>query len=49
VLAPALEGVSATQDFPEIEEALTLVTTLAETDEVKNAVASRQRRLKLQT
>jgi predicted ATPase len=49
VLAPALEGVSATQKFPEIEEAQTLLTTLAETDEVKNAVASRQRRLKLQT
>ena len=49
VLAPALEGFSLTPEFPEIEEAQTLLAALAETDEVKNAAASRQRRLKLQT
>ena len=49
VLAPALEGFSSTPEFPEIAEAQTLLATLAETDEVKNAAASRQRRLKLQT
>ena len=49
VLAPALEGFSPTPEFPEIEEAQTLLAALAETDEVKNAAASRQRRLKLQT
>jgi predicted ATPase len=49
VLAPALEGFSPTPGFPEIAEAQTLLAELAETDEVKNAVALRQRRLKLQT
>jgi predicted ATPase len=49
VLAPALEGFSPTPEFPEIEEAQKLLVALAETDEVKNATASRQRRLKLQT
>ena len=49
VLAPALEGFSPTPEFPEIEEAQTLLAALAETDEVKNVAASRQRRLKLQT
>jgi class 3 adenylate cyclase/predicted ATPase len=49
VLAPALEGFSPTLEFPEIERAQTLLVALAETDEVKNAAASRQRRLKLQT
>ena len=49
VLAPALEGFSPTAEFPEIEEAQTLLATLAQTDEVKNATASRQRRLELQT
>jgi predicted ATPase len=49
VLAPALEGFSATPEFPEIEQAQALLAALAETDEVKNAAASRQRRLKLQT
>jgi predicted ATPase len=48
-LAPALEGFSPTPEFPEIEEALALLAALAETDEVKNAALSRQRRLKLQT
>jgi predicted ATPase len=49
VLAPALEGFTPTPKFPEIEEAQTLLAALAETDEVKNAAVSRQRRLKLQT
>jgi hypothetical protein len=48
VLAPALEGFSPTPEFPEIEEAQTLLAALADTDEVKNAAAARQRRLKLQ-
>ena len=37
------------RNFPEIEEAQALLAALAETDEVKNAAAARQRRLKLQT
>ena len=49
VLAPALEGFAPAPELPEIAEAQTLLTALAETDEVKNAAASRQRRLKLQT
>jgi predicted ATPase len=49
VLAPALEGFSPTPELPEIAEAQTLLAELAETDEVKNAAASRQRRLQLQT
>jgi predicted ATPase len=49
VLAPALEGFSPTPEFPEIEQAQALLAALTETDEVKDAVASRQRRLKLQT
>ena len=49
VLAPALEGFSPTPEFLEIEEAQALLAKLAETDEVKNAAAARQRRLKLQT
>jgi predicted ATPase len=49
MLAPAFEGFSSTPEFPEIEEAQTLLAALAETDEVKNAAASRQRRLQLQT
>jgi len=48
VLAAALEGFSPTPEFPEIAEAQTLLAALAETDEVKNAAAARQRRLKLQ-
>ena len=35
--------------IPQIEEAQTLLRALAETEEVKSAVASRERRLKLQT
>jgi predicted ATPase len=49
VLAPALEGFSLTPEFPEIAEAQTLSAALADTEEVKNAAASRQRRLRLQT
>jgi predicted ATPase len=49
VLALALKGFSPTPELPEIAEAQTLLAGLAETDEVKNAAASRQRRLKLQT
>jgi class 3 adenylate cyclase/predicted ATPase len=49
VLAPALEGFSPTPEMPEIAEAHTLLAVLAETDVVKNAAASRQRRLHLQT
>jgi predicted ATPase len=49
VLVPALKGFSATPEFPEIEQAQILLAALAETDEVKNAAVSRQRRLKLQT
>ena len=49
MLGPALEGFSPTPEFPVIEEAQALLAVLAETDEVKNAAASRHRRLKLQT
>jgi len=41
VLAPALEGFAPTPEFPEIAEAQTLLAELAESDEVKNAVAAR--------
>jgi predicted ATPase len=49
VLTPVIAGFSPTPAFPEIEEARRLLAALAENDEVKNATASRQRRLKLQT
>ena len=49
VLAPALAGFSPTPEMPGITEARALLAALAETDEVKNAAASRQRRLELQT
>jgi tetratricopeptide (TPR) repeat protein len=49
VLSDALEGFSPTPEMPEIAEAQALLAALAETDEVKGAVASRQRRLQLQT
>jgi predicted ATPase len=49
LLASALKGFSPTPEFPEIEQAQVLLAALAETEEVKNATASRQRRLKLQT
>jgi predicted ATPase len=49
VLAPALEGFSPTPEMPDIEQAQVLINAFAETDEVKNAAAARQRRLQLQT
>ena len=49
VLAPALKGFSATLEFPEIEQAQELLAALAATDQVRNAAATRERRLKLQT
>ena len=49
VLAPAIEGFTPTPEMPEIAEAQALLAALAETGEVKNAEASRQRRLQLQT
>jgi len=49
VLAPALEGFTPTPEMPEIAEAQGLLAALAETGEVKNAAAARQRRLQLQT
>ena len=48
-LAPALDGFSATPEFPVIEDAQSLLAALAETDDVKSAATTRQRRLKLQT
>ena len=48
VLALALEGFSPTPEMPEIAEAQALLGSLAETEEVKADVASRQRRLHLQ-
>jgi tetratricopeptide (TPR) repeat protein len=49
VLALALEGFSPTPEMPEIAEAQALLAALAETDQVKRAIAQRQRRLDLQT
>src|SRR5262249_36274743 len=49
ILAPALEGFSATPEFPEIAEAQALFAALTDADEVKNAADPRRRRLKLQT
>ena len=49
VLAPALEGFSATPEMPEIAEAQDLLAALAETSEVGAAIARRDRRLRLQT
>ena len=49
VLEPALEGFSPTPEMPEIAEAQALLAALENSDEVKNAAASRQRRLQLQT
>jgi predicted ATPase len=48
VLAPALEGFPPTQQFPELAEAQTLLAALAQSDEVRDAAAVRQRRLRLQ-
>ena len=44
VLAPALEGFSPTPEMPEIAEAQALLAALAEIEEVKAAIAQRQRR-----
>jgi predicted ATPase len=49
VLAPTLAGFSPTPNFPEIAEAQTLLAEVANSEEVKKEMASRQRRLKLQT
>ena len=49
VLAPALEGFAPTPEMPEIVEAQALLTALDKTGEVKDAAASRLRRLQLQT
>jgi predicted ATPase len=49
VLAPALDGFAPTPEMPEVAEAQALLKALDEIDEVKNAAASRQRRLQLQT
>jgi class 3 adenylate cyclase/predicted ATPase len=49
ILATALEGFSLTPEFPEIAKAQAMLAALAETEEVKNAAAARERRLKLQT
>ena len=49
VLAPALEGFSPTPEMPEIAEAQALLAALSETDEVKAALASQERRVHLQT
>jgi class 3 adenylate cyclase/tetratricopeptide (TPR) repeat protein len=48
-LAPALEGFAPAPEMPEIAEAQALLATLAETEEVKAAIALRERRLHLQT
>jgi tetratricopeptide (TPR) repeat protein len=49
VLAPALEGFWPTPEFPEIEAAGNLRAALAQTEEVKEETALRQRRFRLQT
>jgi predicted ATPase len=49
VLAPAVEGFPPTRQFPDLTEAQILLAALSESDAVKNAAASRQRRLQLQT
>ena len=49
ILGPALEGFSPTPEMPEIAEAQALLVAFSETDQVKVAVAQRERRLHLQT
>jgi predicted ATPase len=49
ILAAALEGFSPTPEMSEIAEAQALLAALAEIDEVKDAIAQRERRLHLQT
>ena len=48
VLGPALEGFSATPEFPQIAEAKALFEALAQTNDVKIASASRVRQVQLQ-
>jgi predicted ATPase len=48
VLGPASAGFSPTPEFPEVEEAQTLLTGLARTEEVKSAAALRKRQVELQ-
>jgi predicted ATPase len=48
VLVRALEGFSPTPEMPEIADAQALLAALVETDEVKAAIAQRERRLHLQ-
>jgi predicted ATPase len=49
LLAPAFDGFSPTPEMPQIAEAQELLAALAEIDEVKAALAQRDRRLHLQT
>ena len=49
VLAPALKGFAPTPEMPEIGEAQALLAALAQTDEVNDFLAQRERRLRLQT
>jgi tetratricopeptide (TPR) repeat protein len=49
VLARSLDGFTQTREMPELAEAEALLAALAEADEVKAAVAQRERRLHLQT
>ena len=49
VLAPALEGFAPTPEMPELSEAQALLSALGESEEVKAAIAQRERRLRLQT
>src|SRR6516162_9181796 len=48
VLAPAVEGFPATEQFPELADAQTLLSALSESDAVKSAAAARQQRVRLQ-
>jgi len=47
ILAPALEGFSPTPEFPETEEAEALLATLAQDDQVREALAKQQAHAKL--
>ena len=49
LLAPAVEGFPPTRQFPELTEAQALLSALVQSDDVRNTVAVRQRRLQLQT
>ena len=48
ILAPALEGFSSTPEFPEIEEAQSLLEVLEQDEVVKAESARRERRVQLQ-